>query len=419
MTPPGDIANGRMANPDPAETAGAAGAGAPAGKVSILLVDDNAHKRQAMAAALESLGQDLVLAASSEEALRLALKQDYAVLLLDVQMPDMNGFELARMIRSRARSRHTPIIFITAYSRADLDALQAYTLGAVDYIFSPVVPEILRAKVRVFIDLAVSRKELEAEIAERKRVQDEITALNAELATRAEQLETANRELESFSYSVSHDLRAPLRAINGFSGMLEEEHAGRLDDEGRRLLRVVSDQSRLMGQLIDDLLQFSRLGRQPMAAREIDMTALAEEVKRELGQEGGAGAAALEVRPLERAMGDPALIRQVLINLLSNAIKFSSGRERPQIELSSHRNGTHGVFRVKDNGAGFDMQYYDKLFGVFQRLHRAEDFPGTGVGLALVQRVVSRHGGRVWAEGQVGEGATFYFTLPRPENGDG
>ncbi len=412
MTPPGSFEYGGKADPDPSSATGPGAADAPPGKVNILLVDDNAHKRQAMAAALESLDQNLVTASSSEEALRLALRQDYAVLLLDVLMPDMNGFELAKLIRTRGRSKNTPVIFITAYSRADLDALQAYTLGAVDYIFSPVVPEILRAKVRVFIELAVSRKELEAEIASRKRVEVDITAMNAELESRASQLEAVNRELETFSYSISHDLRAPLRLINGFSGMLQEGYADRLDDEGRRLLRVVTDQSQLMGHLIDDLLEFSHLGRKPLSRRNIDMTALSTDVLREL-RENGHGAAAINVHPLPSASGDPALIRQVWINLLSNAIKFSSGRDSAEIEVSSHANGAHNVYCVKDNGAGFDMQFYDKLFGVFQRLHRSEDFPGTGVGLALVQRVVSRHGGRIWAEGEVGKGATFYFTLPK------
>jgi signal transduction histidine kinase len=380
-------------------------------KVNILLVDDNAIKREALAAALECLDQNLVMAASGREALRLVLQHDFAVILLDVQMPEMNGFEIAALTRERARSKHTPIIFITAYSRAELDSLQGYHLGAVDYIFAPVIPEVLRAKVGVFIDLAVVRKKLEAEVIERKRAQEDITALNAELESRAAQLEVANKELESFSYSVSHDLRAPLRAINGFSLALQEDYGGQLDDEGRRLVGIVHEQSRMMGQLIDDLLEFSRLGRKPLAASSIDMTALAREAVQEL-QRNFDRMPPVKIHPLAGASGDRALIKQVWVNLLSNAIKFTGGREWPEIEVSSLAGGNETVFSVKDNGAGFDMRYYEKLFGVFQRLHSAEDFPGTGVGLALVQRVVSRHGGRVWAEGAVGKGATFYFALP-------
>jgi signal transduction histidine kinase len=382
-------------------------------KVKILLVDDNAAKRAALAAVVETLDQDLVIAASSEEALRLALQHDFAVMLLDVQMPDMDGLQLAAAIRERPRSRQTPIIFLTSYSRADMDALQGYSLGAVDFMFAPVIPQVLQAKVKVFIELAAARARLEAEIAERKRVQEEIVALNAELQTRAEQLEAANQELEGFSYTVSHDLRAPLRAINGFAHTVLEDYSGKLNAEGKRLLGVVLDQSSYMGQLIDDLLEFSRLGRKELTRHQIDMSALAAEVLQELEPRPG-DSAEIRLKPLAPALGDPLLVRQVWTNLLSNAVKFSSARNRPEIEVGSFNEGDETVFYVKDNGAGFDMRYYDKLFGVFHRLHRHEEFPGTGVGLALVHRVVSRHGGRVWAESKVGQGATFYFTLPPP-----
>ena len=226
-------------------------------------------------------------------------------------------------------------------------------------------------------------------------------------------LEATNKELESFSYSVSHDLRSPLRAIDGFSRILGEDYAGKLDDEGRRLLGVICDNSRKMGQLIDDLLEFSRLGRQPITAREIDMTALVRGVLQELGVDGPERKPLVMLDTLPRGWGDPALIKQALTNLISNAIKFSSKRPQPRIEISGRNDGDETIYEVRDNGAGFDMQYYDKLFGVFQRLHSAEEFGGTGVGLAIVQRVVTRHGGRVWADGKEGEGAAFYFTLPR------
>jgi signal transduction histidine kinase len=371
-------------------------------KVSILLVDDDSRKRAALAATLEPLGHDLVTASSSREALQLVLRQDYAVMLLDVQMPGMDGFEFAAIVRSRERSRNIPIIFITAYSRAELDAMEGYSLGAVDFIFSPVMPQVLQAKVRVFIDLALARRKLEDEIAERRRVQED-------LAARAAELEAANQDLDSFSYSVSHDLRAPLRAINGFAAALQEEHAGELGDEGRRLLRVVLDQGRMMEGLISGLLEFSRLGRGPIAASRIDMNALAARVIEEL-QLGGA--ATIVVHPMPPAWGDHVLLGQVWANLLANAVKFSGMRAQPQVEATGYAAGPNHVYCVRDNGAGFDMQHYDRLFGVFQRLHRAEEFAGNGVGLAIVQRVVARHGGRTWAEGKVDEGAAFYFSLP-------
>ncbi len=236
--------------------------------------------------------------------------------------------------------------------------------------------------------------------------------LEQRVAERTAQLESSNRELEGFSYSVSHDLRAPLRAINGFAEMVQEGYGQKLDDEGRRKLRVIRDNSRKMGQLIDDLLVFSRLGRQTISAAEVDMAVLARQVFEELRVASTANPARLTINPMPNAWCDPALIRQVWTNVLANAIKFSAVREEPLIETGGYSDAAQNVYYVKDNGVGFDMRYHDKLFGVFERLHSAKEFPGTGVGLAIVKRVVERHGGRVWAEGAVNEGATFYFALP-------
>lgn len=247
---------------------------------------------------------------------------------------------------------------------------------------------------------------------ERRRAEEEIRALNVKLQGHAFQLEAANRELESFAYSVSHDLRSPLRAIDGFSKIIEEDYVEKLDDEGRRLLGVVRGNSQKMGQLIDDLLAFSRLGRKPVVAAVVDMRALVQEVLKEMQTESGSVMPECAVQSLPAARGDHVLLRQVWINLLANAIKFTGTRQNPRIEVSGYPNGHETIYCVKDNGVGFDMQYYAKLFGVFQRLHSNEEFPGTGVGLAIVQRVVSRHGGRVWAEGETGKGAMFYFSLP-------
>jgi len=251
--------------------------------------------------------------------------------------------------------------------------------------------------------------------AERRRAgEDRLVKAELErrVAERTAMLESANKELESFSYSVSHDLRSPLRAIDGFARILTEDHGGKLDDEGRRLLAVVRDNSQRMGRLIDDLLAFSRLGRKPLSNTLIDMKRLVEEVLEEVETpDGKTPEFAVEILP--PVQGDAVLVKQVWANLLANAVKFSSKREQPVIEVSGREDGAENVYCVKDNGAGFDMQYYDKLFGVFQRLHGATEFPGTGVGLAIVQRVVTRHGGRVWAEGKVNQGAAFYFSMPR------
>jgi PAS domain S-box-containing protein len=225
-------------------------------------------------------------------------------------------------------------------------------------------------------------------------------------------LAQSNQELERFSYSVSHDLRAPLRAINGFAQALVEGHAAQLDAEGMRLLTVIRDSAKLGGQLIDALLDFSRVGRQTLARAPVDLTALAQSVVSELRQTQGPVAVEVVLTPLPPASGDAALLRNVLINLIGNAFKFSANRAHPKVEIGAQQDGAEVTYYVKDNGVGFDMRYADKLFGVFHRLHRADEFEGTGVGLALVQRIIQRHGGRVWAEGKVGEGATLFFTLP-------
>lgn len=264
------------------------------------------------------------------------------------------------------------------------------------------------------------------DITERKTAQEELQKLLADLDWRVKErtrelseanqsLQAVNRELESFSYSVSHDLRAPLRAIDGFSRMLLKDYADKLDDDGRRKLNVVRSNTQTMGQLIDDLLSFSRLGRKEMTKTSLDMEALVRDVWKDLTAVGLERQPTLVLNGLPSGIGDRTLIRQVILNLLSNAIKFSRSREDASIEVGAVRLADELAYFIKDNGVGFDMQYRGKLFGVFQRLHSQEEFEGTGVGLAIVERIIHRHGGKVWAEGKVDEGATFYFTLPGKE----
>jgi signal transduction histidine kinase len=243
-----------------------------------------------------------------------------------------------------------------------------------------------------------------------ERVRSHAAELEATVRQRTEALVAANRELESFSYSVSHDLRAPLRAIDGYARMLEEDYAPRLDDEARRLLSVVRASASRMGRLIDDLLAFSRLGRQQPACQALDMAGLVREV---VDEARNGSPARVEVGELPHATADRTLMRQVWVNLVDNALKYSSKRADARVEIGGRHDGPEAVYWVRDNGVGFDMRYVGKLFGVFQRLHRADEFDGTGVGLAIVQRIVARHGGRVWAEAKPGEGACFQFSLPR------
>jgi signal transduction histidine kinase len=250
--------------------------------------------------------------------------------------------------------------------------------------------------------------------------EEELRSLNSKLEERVQdrtrKLEEANKELEAFSYSVSHDLRAPLRAVDGFSRILLEDYAGKLDADGQRVLDVIRSNTQNMGRLIDDLLAFSRLGRKQIEASPINMSDLADDVFQQLKSGLTDQKVQFKLAPLPSATGDPALIRQVFVNLLSNAAKYSKPRIETVIEVDGRYENGDCVYYVKDNGVGFDMTYSQKLFGVFQRLHSVEEFEGTGVGLAIVQRIVHRHGGRVWAEGKLDEGATFYFSLPKEKH---
>lgn len=263
-----------------------------------------------------------------------------------------------------------------------------------------------------------ARLVLAHDITDRKRAEDEIRRLNMHLEERVKQrtaeLEAVNRELEAFSYSVSHDLRAPLRHIGGFAQLLGEQCSSALNDAGKRYLAIIIDSVTQMGRLIDDLLLFSRMGRTEMHHDRVSMSALVAEVRQELATQLQGRNVAWEVGPLPEVEGDRSMLKLVWVNLISNAVKYSRPREQAQISIGCARKNGELEFYVRDNGAGFDMEYAGKLFGVFQRLHRADEFEGTGVGLANVQRIVSRHGGRTRAQGKVNRGATFYFTLPIP-----
>ncbi|MBS1819948.1 MAG: PAS domain S-box protein [Acidobacteria bacterium] len=298
-----------------------------------------------------------------------------------------------------------------------------------ELLFSVVIRDIT-ARVRAQQEISVAQAEAarllrEAEDARRallniiddqRRTEEALRESEAQLETRVarrtQQLEAANRELEAFSYSVSHDLRAPLRAIAGYARMLDEDYGTALDPEGRRRLEVVQREAARMGTLIDDLLRFSRAGRQPLQQRVVDMTALARETLDEVQRQHPGRTVRATLDDVPPAMGDPGVLRQVWANLIGNAFKFTAPRPDATIEIGGRSGASTVRYYVRDNGVGFDMRYADKLFGVFQRLHTSAEFEGTGVGLALVQRIVARHGGEVWAEAEVGRGATFWFSLP-------
>jgi light-regulated signal transduction histidine kinase (bacteriophytochrome) len=250
----------------------------------------------------------------------------------------------------------------------------------------------------------------------RQRIAEQAAELERRVVERTAQLEAANHDLEAFSYTVSHDLRSPLRAIDGFSRMLEAEHANQLDADGLRFLEAIRKNGERMAALIDDLLRFAQTGRDHISRAVVDMEALARE---SWAEAVGSSGTQLRMQALPQAFGDRALLKQVWLNLLTNAVKYSAKKPDPQVEVSASEGEGEIVYCVKDNGAGFDMRYYDKLFGVFQRLHSSREFSGTGVGLAIVQRVISRHGGHVRAESVLEQGASFYFSLPAPRQVDG
>jgi PAS domain S-box-containing protein len=253
------------------------------------------------------------------------------------------------------------------------------------------------------------------DVTEQKKSEEEIKRLNADLEDKVNEIELVNKELEAFTYSVSHDLRTPLRAISGYTKIIEEEYISKLDEEALTMMTAVVNNAKKMGQLIDDLLKFSRLGRKALEKKQVDMTTLANLAVDEVKKSYEDINTEITIHPLGNAMADQSLVLQALTNLVSNAIKFSSKKEKPKVEIGVKEVEGEISYFVKDNGAGFDMKYYDKLFGVFQRLHDATEFEGNGVGLALVKRIITKHEGRVWAEAKVNEGATFYFTLGKPQ----
>jgi len=273
------------------------------------------------------------------------------------------------------------------------------------------------------VEAGRARDQLQQEILDRRRTEQSLRYsetllrrlhedLEDHITERTRELTRTIGELESFSYSISHDLRAPLRAINGFAAILREEHAERLDADGDALLMKIETNAAKMAQLIDGLLDFSRLARAESMSTEVDMEALARAVAAELAGDDAGRRAAIEIAALPKVVGDEPMLRQVWMNLLSNALKFSAPATVARIVVSGETGDGEAVFHVRDNGVGFDMAYAEKLFGVFNRLHRADEFPGVGVGLALTRRIVLRHGGRIWAESRPGEGAAFHFALP-------
>jgi len=352
----------------------------------ILLVDDNADMRGYVCRLLDQRF-DITAVPDGTTALATALASPPDLVLSDVMMPGLDGFGLLRELRADKRTRTVPVILLSARAGEE-SSIEGLDAGADDYLVKPFSARELLARVRTHLELAKLRREYAVE------------------------LEAANKELDAFSYSISHDLRAPLRAINGFSQILVKEFSAQMPPEAQRLLNTVTASAQRMGQLIEDLLRFSRLGRQSLSKRPVKISDLVHKVLEKLSKEQGDRNIEVRVSDLPDCVGDPSLLEQVFVNLLSNAFKYTGQKEKAIIEVNCRQQEREKVYFVRDNGAGFDMRYAEKLFGVFQRLHSADEFEGTGVGLSIVHRIVKRHGGRIWAEAEVDKGATFYFSLP-------
>jgi signal transduction histidine kinase len=388
------------------------------GPKKILAVDDSLTFLSEIGDSLRSEGYDVVPSRSGEEALELLAVQPVDCILLDLMMPGLGGQETCRRIKAAPTLRDTPLILLTSLD--DRDAmLQGLSAGADDYVVKSGELDVLKARVRA----QMRRKQFEDE---NRRMRNELVrheldvtearAARALAETRAlllADIEAKNRELEAFSYSVSHDLRAPLRAINGFSREILDSYAENMPVRGRFYLDRIVANSKRMGQLIDDLLELSSITRRELVRVPCDLAAFARGIVEELRNRQPDRVVEIVIAESLPVIGDAGLLRAALENLIGNAWKFTGKQAAASIEVGSQPNGHGPVYFVKDNGAGFDMALAGKLFAPFQRLHSSEEFEGTGIGLSTIQRIVSRHGGKIWTESERGRGATFFFTLGR------
>jgi signal transduction histidine kinase len=396
--------------------------------VKILLVDDKPENLVALEAVLDGLGQQLIKAQSGKEALRACLEHDFAAILLDVKMPDMDGFEAAAMIREREQSKDTPIIFLTAL-KSEEHLFRGYYMGAVDYLYKPIVPEVLRSKVAVFVDLcrknstlkknrdALEQKnhELQQQIAERMRAEADVRRLNAELERRVEErtkeLSRMNEELRQFAYVASHDLQEPLRTVASYAQLLARRYRGKLETDADEFIDYMVGGVTRMHTLLNDMLAYSRVTEstdRPLAPA--NLNAVLQSALMNLRATIEESQAEVTHQDLPTVNGDEIQLIQVFQNLVGNAIKYK-GSDPPRISITAENATDECILSVQDNGLGIDPQYAERIFGIFKRLHGRE-LPGTGMGLAICKRIIERHNGRIWVESEPGKGSTFRFTLP-------
>jgi hypothetical protein len=384
---------------------------APREIVNILLVDDQPGKLLAHEAILSELGQRIIKARNGLEALEHLLRSDFAVILLDVNMPNMDGFETAALIRQRPRFEKTPIIFVTGYNTTDLDRLKGYELGGVDYLFLPIVPQVLKAKVSVFVELARQTQTIKSQ-AEDLAEHNQLQAAQLEMIQKLNvELQEANQELETFSYSVSHDLRAPLRSLSGYVQVLLEDYGSRLDEEGRGHLQALDRAARRMDCLTRDLLAYGRIAREAVRLEPIRLEPILEEII----TLNGTNNARICIQPgLQPVTAHRFLLEQALSNLINNATKFVRRGAEPTVNIRTELREGQVRLWVEDNGIGIDPNYHRKIFSIFERVGDMHNYEGTGIGLAIVHRAVQRMGGTCGVESVPGEGSRFWLDLPAP-----
>ncbi|WP_031220317.1 sensor histidine kinase [Asticcacaulis benevestitus] len=361
----------------------------------ILLVDDRWENLLATEALLKPLGASIITADSGEKALNLVLENDFAIVLLDVQMPIMDGFETARLMKTRPNMRNVPIIFITAISKEDHFATEAAEIGAVDYIFKPINSDILKSKVKVYLDLYTQR--------------EQILQLNATLRQ-------SNEELERFAYVCSHDMQEPVRMMNIYAGFLAEDALSQLDEDSQRHIGYIRENAVRMQKMIRDILSFSRIGREAIVLETIDSQQVFSEVMQGFEDIVAQKQAVVTAEGLPVVRTSPTLLRVLLQNLLCNAMKFQDGSRTPVITVSASREGSgrNAMWRfdVSDNGIGIDPVFYERIFQIFQRLHSFDDYTGTGIGLSTCRKFVRLCGGDITVRSTPGVGSVFSFTLP-------
>ena len=358
---------------------------------SILIVDDRKENLLATEKVLRPLQANIFKASSGNEALSLLLRHRFAVVLLDVQMPEMDGFETAILMQEHESMRGVPIIFVTAISKEEKYASQAAEIGAVDYIFKPINSDILKSKVKVYLDLYVQR--------------EQILKLNATL-------QQSNEELERFAYICSHDMQEPVRMMNSYAGLLEEKCVGSLGEESEKYLRFIAGNAKRMQKMIQDILTFSRVGREEVKIETVDCNEIVREVLAEFEAVIASKGAIVTCVDLPFIATSPTLMRVLLQNLIGNALKFQDGARPPRIEIGARVVGDAWQFSVQDNGIGIDHKFNNRIFTIFQRLHRKEEYPGTGIGLSTCRKFVRLCGGDIQFESELGKGTNFIFTIP-------